>query len=228
MRSVIAARLEPGDVPEDEAADRLANALMAPLLARVARRDRAGQPARRDRRACWCVDAATIDRLNALDESADRRRPCPTTAGRRAEGDGGDHQGHPLRGARRRADGGRGAWRSRARRRSPLHPFRPLKVGLVLTELPGLKESVMEGAVEATRDRVEALLRHAAAARARAGTRNAPIADALNRLRRQGAEMLLVAGASAVVDRRDVGPAGDRARRRRRSSISACRSIPAT
>ena len=32
--SVIAARLEPGDVPEDEAADRLANALLGPLLAR--------------------------------------------------------------------------------------------------------------------------------------------------------------------------------------------------
>jgi molybdenum cofactor cytidylyltransferase len=34
------------------------------------------------------------------------------------------------------------------------------------------------------------------------------VADALARLRRAGAELLLVAGASAVVDRRDVGPAG--------------------
>src|SRR3712207_5405161 len=38
-----------------------------------------------------------------------------------------------------------------------LLPFQPLKVGLVMTELPGLKEKVLEGTVEATRDRVEAL-----------------------------------------------------------------------
>ena len=36
----------------------------------------------------------------------------------------------------------------------------------------------------------------------------APIAGALAALIAQGAEMLLVVGASAVVDRRDVGPAG--------------------
>ncbi|MFC7539185.1 hypothetical protein ACFQU2_06480 [Siccirubricoccus deserti] len=87
-----------------------------------------------------------------------------------------------------------------------VHPFRPLKVGLVLTELPGVKESVMEGAVEVTRDRVEALcgtlLPHE-----RVRHETPAIADALNRLRRQGAQVLLIAGASAVVDRRDVGPA---------------------
>jgi molybdenum cofactor cytidylyltransferase len=88
-----------------------------------------------------------------------------------------------------------------------LHPFQPLKVGLVLTELPGLKEKVMEGAVEATRDRVEALcgtlLPHE-----RCRHETPAVADALARLRRAGAQILLVAGASAVVDRRDVGPAG--------------------
>ena len=87
-----------------------------------------------------------------------------------------------------------------------LHPFRPLKVGLVLTELPGVKESVMEGAVEVTRDRVEGLsgtlLPHE-----RVRHENPAVADALGRLKRAGAQVLLIAGASAVVDRRDVGPA---------------------
>ncbi|MFM7779819.1 MAG: hypothetical protein ACKPB8_13865, partial [Alphaproteobacteria bacterium] len=87
-----------------------------------------------------------------------------------------------------------------------IHPFRALKVGLVLSELPGIKESIMEGAVEATEERIAGLcgtllpverVRHDTVA----------ISDALSRLRRAGAEMLLVAGASAVVDRRDVGPA---------------------
>jgi len=65
---------------------------------------------------------------------------------------------------------------------------------------------VMEGAIEATRARVEALhgtLLPPERARHDVG----PIAEALSRLRRSGAEILLVAGASAVVDRRDVGPA---------------------
>ena len=31
-----------------------------------------------------------------------------------------------------------------------LHPFRPLKVGLVATELPGLKDSVTEKTIDAT------------------------------------------------------------------------------
>ena len=46
-----------------------------------------------------------------------------------------------------------------AAREAPLqvHPFRPLKAGLVLTELPGLKESVLDGTVEATRQRVAGL-----------------------------------------------------------------------
>jgi molybdenum cofactor cytidylyltransferase len=79
-------------------------------------------------------------------------------------------------------------------------------VGLVLTELPGIKESVIEGAVEATRDRVEGLCGTLLPPE-RCRHETPPIADALNRLRRQGAQILLIAGASAVVDRRDVGPA---------------------
>jgi molybdenum cofactor cytidylyltransferase len=86
-----------------------------------------------------------------------------------------------------------------------IHPFRPLKVGLVLTELPGIKESVMEGAVEATAARVEALCGTMLPVE-RVRHEEAPVAEALSRLKRAGAQVLLVAGASAVVDRRDVGP----------------------
>jgi len=85
-------------------------------------------------------------------------------------------------------------------------PLKPLRVGLVISELPGVKESAMEGAAEVTGARIAALngsmlpverVRHETPA----------IADALVRLRKQGAGLLLIAGASAVVDRRDVGPA---------------------
>ncbi len=88
-----------------------------------------------------------------------------------------------------------------------LHPFRTLRVGLVMSTLPGLKPSILAGTAEATAARVTALT----------GTLLPPlecphdehsIATALARLLEQHADILLVAGASAVVDRRDVGPAG--------------------
>jgi molybdenum cofactor cytidylyltransferase len=87
-----------------------------------------------------------------------------------------------------------------------VQPFRQLSVGLVLTELPGLKESVMEGAVEATTARVTALMGTMLPVE-RVRHEEGPVADALTRLRKAGAQLLLIAGASAVVDRRDVGPA---------------------
>ena len=98
-------------------------------------------------------------------------------------------------------------WPARAPPPLSLHPFRPLKVGLVLTELPGLKESVMEGAVEATRAGSRRCAARLLPPRTDAGTRRRAVADALNRLSGHGAQVLLIAGASAVVDRRDVGPA---------------------
>lgn len=205
--SVIAARLEPGDVPEDEAADRLANALMAPLLAR-SRASTGRVNLFAETAGLLVVDAAVVDRLNGLDESLTLGTlpnytpvsakemvatikvipfavPGPVLQVAEALARQGTPTTPPV---------------------LAVHPFRPLKVGLVLTELPGIKESVMEGAVEATRARVEALcgtlLPHE-----RCRHETPAITDALNRLRRTGAQILLVAGASAVVDRRDVGPA---------------------
>ena len=199
---VMTARMEPGDIPENEAAHRIAEAMTVPLVARSrAVTGRVNLIA--ETPGLLVVDPGLIDRINAIDESltiatlpnytpvAARDMlatikvipfavPGPVMAVAEAI----------LKSAR--------ALR--------LHPFRPLKVGLVLTELPGIKDSVMQGAVEATAERVRGLLgtmlppetcRHD----------EAPVAEALSRLRRAGAELLLIAGASAVVDRRDVGPA---------------------
>ena len=204
ISSVIAARLEPGDVAENEAADRLAQALMGPLLTRSrAATGRVNLLA--DASGLLEIDADAVNRLNRLDESLTVATLAPFLPVRAREMVATIKvipfavPGAVLEVAE-----------SLARQEGPLlsvHPFRPLKVGLVLTELPGLKEKVMEGAVEATRDRVEALcgtlLPHE-----RCRHETPAVSDALARLRRAGAEILLVAGASAVVDRRDVGPAG--------------------
>ncbi|SDC42715.1 NTP transferase domain-containing protein [Belnapia rosea] len=204
MGSVIAARLESGEVPEDEAADRLANALMGPLLAR-SRASTGRVNLFADAAGLLVVNPVTINRLNALDESltvATLTSHIPVSAKEMLA---------TIKVIPFAVPGAVLEVAELLARTGPpalsLHPFRPLKVGLVLTELPGVKESVMEGAVEVTRDRVEALcgtlLPHE---RVRHETQ--AISDALNRLRRAGAQLLLVAGASAVVDRRDVGPAG--------------------
>ena len=65
---VIVARLEPGDVPEDIAADRLAQPLVSPLLARTrAATGRVNLAA--EVPGLLRVDAAMIDRLNTIDKS---------------------------------------------------------------------------------------------------------------------------------------------------------------
>ena len=65
---VIAARLEPGDVPEDEAADLLSQALLSPLLARSrAATGRVNLLA--EAPGLLRIDTAKIDRINLVDES---------------------------------------------------------------------------------------------------------------------------------------------------------------
>ncbi|RYI99491.1 MAG: 4-diphosphocytidyl-2C-methyl-D-erythritol kinase, partial [Acetobacteraceae bacterium] len=201
------AGLQRGDVPEDEAADRLANALMGPLLAR-SRASTGRVNLFADAAGLLVVNPTTVNRLNALDESltvATLASYVPVSAKEMVatiKVIPFSVPGPVLQVAELQAKQGAIAGVPAL----SLHPFRPLKVGLVLTELPGVKESVMEGAVEVTRDRVEALcgtlLPHE-----RVRHETPAVSDALNRLKRAGAQVLLIAGASAVVDRRDVGPA---------------------
>ncbi|MGK7869385.1 NTP transferase domain-containing protein [Falsiroseomonas sp. E2-1-a20] len=209
-RDVITARLESGDVPEDEAADRIADALMAPLIARSrAATGRVNLFA--ESPGLFTLDAALIERINAVDESVtiatlpnhsvvDTKEMLATikiipfaVPGRVLAVVEAIAKGV---GVGRKTNGALG-----------VHPFQPLSVGLVLTELPGIKESVMDGAVEATETRIRALLGTLLPVE-RVRHEEGPVADALARLKRAGADLLLVAGASAVVDRRDVGPAG--------------------
>jgi molybdenum cofactor cytidylyltransferase len=201
-REVIAARLEAGDVPEDEAADRIANLLMAPLIARsrasTGRVNLFGESA-----GLFTVDAGLVDRINQVDESI----TVATLPNRSVVG--AKEMLATIKVIPFAVPGAvLGVIEALAKGRTAIsvQPFRQLSVGLVLTELPGLKESVMEGAVEATTARVTALLGTMLPVE-RVRHEEGPVADALTRLRKAGAQLLLIAGASAVVDRRDVGPA---------------------
>jgi molybdenum cofactor cytidylyltransferase len=201
---VIVARLEPGDVPEDIAADRLAQPLVSPLLARSrAATGRVNLSA--EVPGLLHVDTAMINRLNTIDESLtigtlpDYAVVAPKDLVATVKIIPFSVPGNVLAVAEAlvRQSG------------SPLtlYPFHHLKVGLVVTELPGLKDSVTEKTIAATEQRVTQLT-GSLLPPIRTPHEEAPIAKALESLISQGADLLLVVGASAVVDRRDVGPSG--------------------
>ena len=199
---VVAARLEPGDVGEDAAARRIATALLGPGLtltrAATGRVNLVAAAA-----GLLRADRVRIDALNAVDEAVTVATLPDATAVTAGEMVATIKiipfavPGATLDQAMAACAGGAMA----------VQPWRPMRVGLVLTTLPGLKQSVIEGTVAAMETRVVGV----------GGTllpplqcphQTAPIAAALRSLMEDGADLLLVAGASAVVDRRDVGPAG--------------------
>jgi molybdenum cofactor cytidylyltransferase len=201
---VVVARLDPGDVGEEDAAVRLGAALAGPgLLARPPANGRVNLVA--DAAGLLRVDAARLDALNEVDEAL-TAGTLPDFAAVAPEAIAATLKVIPF------AVPGRALARVEALARAAgpilaLHPFRPLRAGLVMTRLPGLKESVLAATAEATAARVQA----------RTGALLPPltcahetgaIRDALRALMANGAELLLIAGASAVVDRHDVGPAG--------------------
>ena len=199
VASVIAARLEPGDVGEDEAAAKLAERIALDHV----RRDRAFT----GRVNMFAevgglveVEAATIARVNAVDEAI----TVATLPEHRAVARGDmvatvkiipfAVPGAALNAAL--AAAGQGAVR--------IAPFRPLKIGVASTMLPGLKPSVvaktlkvLEARLTPAGARIVAELRvpHDADALARAIETLIPISDAI-----------IVFGASAITDRRDVIP----------------------
>ncbi|MGE0418797.1 MAG: NTP transferase domain-containing protein [Acetobacteraceae bacterium] len=201
---VICARLEPGDVPEDEAADRLATPLVSPLIARSrAATGRVNLLA--EVPGLLRIDIAKVDRLNAIDEALtvgtlpDYAVVAPRDLVATIKIIPFSVPGTVLSVAEAVARQGG----------SPLtvHPFHHLKVGLVVTELPGLKDSVTEKTIAVTEQRITQLTGTLLPA-IRCPHQEEAVGRALESLIADGAELLLVIGASAVVDRRDVGPAG--------------------
>lgn len=86
-------------------------------------------------------------------------------------------------------------------------PFAAHDAGLVMTRLPGTRDRLLDSTEAATRTRLEALGSRLAGV-ARCDHEADAIAAAIGRLRDSGCRPILVSGASATVDRRDVAPAG--------------------
>ncbi|HMK67021.1 MAG TPA: molybdopterin-binding protein, partial [Stellaceae bacterium] len=201
-RSVTAARLEPGDIGENEAASMLADAIAGHgVRAAPGFTGRANLYA--EAQGLLVFDRARIDRFNLVDETVTlatlepyaRVEPKQMVATLKII---------PFAAPRAAVERCLGV----AREAAPLlrvASFVPRKTALIQTRLPGLKPSVLDKTRESTRERLEALgstllgesrCEHATPALA------AEIATAIA----GGAELVLVASASAIVDRRDVIP----------------------
>ncbi|WP_415010885.1 NTP transferase domain-containing protein [Amaricoccus sp.] len=203
VETVTVARLDPGDVGEDAAAEAIAAALLregaglsvsAPFTGRVNLFATTAGVLR--------VDRTAVDGLNALD-------PAITLASLPAFARVAPRQmvatvkvipyavaGETVRLAVRRLLQSAGVLR--------LHPFRPQRVSLILTQTPGMKPSLLDKGAQVVADRLAALgqrldppvtVAHETAAVA------AAIAAAAG-------EIVLVLGASATSDVGDVCPAG--------------------
>ena len=199
--SVVVARLEPDDVSEDLAARRIAEAACGDGLAvSDPYTGRCNLIARAP--GVVMLDAARIDRINAVNEAATLATLLPfeaVEAGQIVATVKIVTFSVPeavVRDCTAIAANDGAVIRVAA--------FRPARIGLVQTRLPGDKASVIEKTVEVTRRRLAAI-GATLGAEIRCDHDEAAVADALSRLVRDHA-IVLVLGASAIVDRRDVVP----------------------
>ncbi len=204
VADVMAARLEDGDVAEDAAAQALADAAVGPgARTNAAFTGRCNIYAEVPGLAV--VDAARLDRINLVDEAITVATvPAfePVAPGQMLA----TVKIIPFAAPAAALD----ACRSIAAEAGPVVRVAELKAhdaGLVLTHLPETKQSVLTKTVETVTGRLEALGSRLAAT-IRCDHHEAAVAQAVGELQVQGCDPILVFGASAITDRRDVIPAG--------------------
>ena len=200
--SVIAARLEPGDVAEDEAAHRIARAL-AGAGVRVTEPFTGRANLHATAAGLAAIARDVIDRLNSVDEGLTVATLAPferIAAGEMvatvkvipfALPEAVVAQAERVAGAAAVS----------------VAAFAAHTAGLVLTRLPGTKESVLKKRERVMADRLAALGSRMARSEIVAHTESA-ISQAVVRMKNEGLSPIIVFAASAIVDRGDVVPAG--------------------
>jgi len=201
VKEVVVVRLEPGDVSEDEAASSIANAVTGEgVNVERAFTGRANLFAARP--GVLVIDRAIVDRINGIDEAitfATLAAYKPVVEGEMiatvkiipfgVEGS--------LRDAAVKAAGS-GALR--------IAPYVIRRVGVVSTLLPGLASKVIEKTLRVTAERL-APAGASIIAEKRVPHDEQALSAAIKDMLAQGAELVIVFGASAIADRRDVIPA---------------------
>ena len=205
VSTVVAARLDVDDMHEDEAAATVARALAGEGIdVTAAFTGRCNHFAREAGLAV--LDQERIDALNELDESVTvatlppfaRVEPRQMVATVKII-----PYGAPKAAVARAVD----VAKETNRPMISVAPFHAMRAGLVQTKLPGTRDKVLDKAVGTTTKRLTSLGSTLNGERRVAHDAKA-IADALAELKAEGCDLFLIAGASAIVDRNDVVPAG--------------------
>jgi molybdenum cofactor cytidylyltransferase len=203
VKEIVVARLEPGDVSEDQAAADIAAAV-------------AGEGVRTDRAftgrcnlftegaGVLVVARDAIDRLNRIDEAVTLATlPAfkPVV------------EGEMIATVKIIPFAVSGAARDKAvaeaAKAKPVirvAPYKIKKIAIVSTLLPGLAPKVIDKTLKITATRI-APAGATIVAEKRVPHEQAALARAIDELRKAGAELIIVFGASAIADRRDVIPA---------------------
>ncbi len=202
IREIVVARLEPSDVPEDVAAAEIAAAV-------------AGEGVRADRAftgranlfaetaGVLVVDKAAIDSLNLIDESitfATLPAFKPVVEGEMIA----TVKIIPFAVAADARDRALAA-AGKAKPLIRVAPYRVRKVGVVSTVLPGLADKVIDKTLKVTAERL-APAGATIVAEKRVPHERQALAAAVDEVLKAGAELVIVFGASAIADRRDVIP----------------------
>ena len=198
ITSVIGARLEAGDIVENEAARRLAEriaglhvSLERPFTGRCNLLAEADGLVR--------VEAAVVDAINAVDEAITLATVAPMQPAAAGEMVA-TVKIIPFAVGFARLDAALTAGRLGA---ISIAPFLPLRVAVVSTLLPALKRSVVDKTVGILEDRLRPA-RARIVAEARVAHDVAPLADAIGAV--ADVDLVVIFGASAITDRRDVVP----------------------
>jgi molybdenum cofactor cytidylyltransferase len=199
---IVAARLDPGDIREDEAATRIAAAAAGANIATApAFTGRANLFA--EAKGLLVVDKDRLDRLNAVDEAVTlgTLAPYAVVLPRQMVA---TVKIIPFAVPQAAVEAA-AAFASDAGKLLRVAAFVPRRVALIQTRLAGFKESILDKTREVTEARLAAL-GCALLSENRCAHETADLAPHIERAIAAGAEMVLVHGASAIVDRRDVIP----------------------
>jgi molybdenum cofactor cytidylyltransferase len=202
VEEIVVAKLEPGDIGEDAAAQALAEAARGENV-RVEQAFTGRANLFAEKAGVLVADKTAIDRANAVDEAI----TFATLAAFSAVAEGQmiatakiipfaiDRAAHDA--ALDAAKTSRGLVR--------VAPYTIRKVGVISTRLPGLAEKIIEKTLKVTRERL-APAGAAIVAEKRIDHDSAKLSQAIGEMLGAGAELVLIFGASAIADRRDAIP----------------------
>jgi len=200
---IVVARIEPGDVPEDEAAADIAAAVAGEGV-RVDRAFTGRANLFAEAAGVLLLDRAAIDRLNRVDPAitlATLPAFAPVVAGKMIA----TVKIIPFAVEARSRDRAM-VVADEAKPLVRVAPYRVKQIGVVSTLLPGLADKVIEKTLKILGDRI-APAGAAIVAERRVPHESRALAQALDEVLQAGAELVIVFGASAIADRRDVIPA---------------------